>query len=106
VLLEEGGAVKQRRAEEMTWWYRLFVGWWMPYKLSDHYRSMAVNSVMEAAEVLIDHWQKAQPTPVGFFSAKELQGANAYPPGVFEHVLYLWREHREIVINRPASAVR
>ncbi len=98
--------MEQRRAEEQTWWYTLFKGWWMPHKLSDHYRSKAVNLVMDAAEYLIDRWQKAQPTPAEFFNAKELQGASAFPPGVFEHLLYLWREHRKLVTDRPASAVR
>jgi len=41
VLLEDGGAVEQRRAEEQTWWYALFKGWWMPRKLSVHYRYKA-----------------------------------------------------------------
>jgi len=36
----------------------------------------------------------------------EMQGASAFLPGVFEHLLYLWREHRDLVVDRPASAVR
>jgi hypothetical protein len=98
--------VEQRRADEKTWRYRLFVGWWMRRKLSDHYLNKAVNLVMEAAEVLISHWLRVLPTPAGCFNTKELQGASAFPPGVFEHLLYLWREHRDIVTDRPASAVR